>query len=97
MTLAIERPLSQAVDGLLKADIKFLVASLDQVTYDVAYHNDGPIEYILIDTRSHHHQVKISPETITLLKYRYSTDGSLTNEQEQEIIMLPQFVALLEG
>ena len=97
MTLAIERPLSQAVDGLLKADIKFLVSNLDQATYDVATHFDAGIEYILIDSRSHHYQIKFTPEKITLLKYRYSTDGSLTNGQEVEIVMLPQFVSMLEG
>ncbi|MDJ0554353.1 MAG: hypothetical protein QNJ68_07940 [Microcoleaceae cyanobacterium MO_207.B10] len=97
MTLAIERPLSQAVDGLLKADIKFLVSNLDQATYDIAYHFDAGIEYILIDTKKHHYQIKISQEKITLLKYPYLHDGSLGAETEQEIVLLPQFVALLEG
>lgn len=97
MTLAIERPLSQAIDRLLKADIKFLVSNLDRANYDVAYHFDAGIEYILIDSRSHHYQIKFTPEKITLLKYPYLHDGSLGNETEQEIIMLPQFVSLLEG
>ena len=97
MTVALKRPVDQHIDPLLKTDIQFLVSNLDRATYDVARHTDDKTEYILIDTRSHHHQIKFTQESITLLKYRYSSDGSLSDEQEQEIIMLPQFVALLEG
>lgn len=94
MTVALKRPVDQCVDPLLKADIKFLISNLDQATYDVAYHTDDKTEYILIDTRSHHYQIKFS-KSITLLKYPYLHNGELGKEQEVEIILMPQLKSLL--
>lgn len=95
MTIAIERPQRQDVDGLLKADIKWLVS---QLPYEIIsdYQELDKCEYLLWDTRRHHYQVSLHDDgRVILLKQKYLHDGRLGEEIEVEIIMLPQFVCLI--
>lgn len=64
---------------------------------------DG-LESYCFDTSTHHYQVDIKSNEITLLKYRYVTspDGTIEDfdiESEAEIALasLPQFLKLIEG
>jgi hypothetical protein len=105
MTLALERPMSQ-VDSILANDIRHLIDNLDEKIYDIErdYQQVEGVEYILIDTRNYHYQLKLHDTNqikgdnsgkIELLKQKYLHDGKLREELEVEIIMLPQFVCLI--
>ncbi|MGK7895243.1 MAG: hypothetical protein AB4372_16880 [Xenococcus sp. (in: cyanobacteria)] len=95
MTLTIERPQRQDVDGLLKADIKWLASQLPhEVSSD--YQELDHCEYLLWDSRRYHYQVKLYDDgRVILLKQQYLHDGRLGEEIEVEIVMLPQFVAMI--
>ncbi len=106
MTVALERPMSPVVDSTLANDIRHLIDSLDPAIYEVVkdYQEVEGVEYILIDTRKYHYQLKLHDTNpikgenagkIELLKQKYLHDGRLGQETEVEIIMLPQLVSMI--
>lgn len=110
MTITIERLQSQVsdfeADRQLQQDIRHLIDNLDVATHEIIYDYQEVegIEYILIDTRNHHYQLKLHDTNpikgdnsgkIELLKQKYLHDGRLRDEIETEIVMLPQFVAMI--
>lgn len=110
MTITIERLQSQPsdfeADRQLQQDIRHLVDNLDIATHEIIYDYQEVegCEYILIDTRKHHYQLKLHDANpikgensgkIELLKQQYLHDGRLGKETEVEIIMLPQLVAMI--
>lgn len=106
MTITLEWPMSPACDSILADDIRHLIDNLDSVIYEVVkdYQEVEGIEYILIDTRNHHYQLKLHDTNpikgdnsgkVELLKQKYLHDDRLTEGEEIEIIMLPQFVAMI--
>ena len=100
MTLALERPMSPAVDSTLADDIKHLIDNLPQHTYDIVhdYQEILGCEVILIDNRKYHWQIEIHDSgEIEALYQKYLESGELQDISFTTITALPQFTALIEA
>lgn len=95
MTIALERPMSPAVDSTLANDIRHLIDNLPHHTYDIErdYQEILGCEVILIDNRREHWQLEIHDNgIIELLHQQYLPNGQLEDIGFTEINYLPQFL-----
>ncbi len=95
MNIALERPMSPAVDSTLANDIRHLIDNLPHHTYDIErdYQEYLECEVILIDNRKEHWQIEMHDSgCIELLHQQYGENGELEDIGFTEINYLPQFL-----